>query len=1485
MPSPDLSLNRWNSRELTPEISKAISTVIDRLDDNRNRNITIAGRNNTEDVLDLILDNPRVSNTLIIGMNKVPINAIDGIPNKPSVVKRIYPGYASYEGHKKAVDLMHILTGLPHDRISSEYPGLGFTGTEDEGIAQGVAVARKLPKFLNETVVHDVLVTLAADFPKLFKGLDEAVYGTENKALSAVYIALDSLTLNLSKAIRDLYLTGELDLSVLLPEEEEFLNFVGINEAPRQEIALFNTVTNLGKTASTIGAKLAIHYGDERLAKQLINRAAAQTLGGFIGDRIVFETFTIKGNPSLEIRNLYTRFYGEYFRTLVNLGTSAIDTALFDAFDIEDPLSQVAISAVSSTLVYNVYGSLVKGAFGSEFPVQYLGLDPTRNYDLSLAAIKGDFIQNAVGGIQNFVGSQLFSLLDDAWSDVNLTNLGSSIGGSIGSLILPGIGTFAGQVIGGFVWDLIDNPEAFYLVSLDSEIKGFRHEFAYEDDDGEVAIAEQMARSAQETLNLLTGIIGGEVIAADPYLYGLKEDQFQYRNEEITSFKDVQPAITEGIVSQLKTVEMDGGDPYMKYLVSLPEYNPSLKILFDDLGVAQEYSDHKNDPFLYGQTILNVEDKDAREYLLLDWKRIRERAAEIGLYDAPFNDKGEFISDAVGNDTIDGGEGDDFLYSQSGQDYLSGGTGDDIIQASLLSKGSTFRGGEGEDTIIVNFSAYDDENSASPSTKNSGVFIDHNPNSFGFDYIWTAQNTYFRYNGVERINAIGSKYSDQFQSDAENSIVDAGEGLDYLDLDWRNAKSSIQIDLTNTTDQALYNNTKLSNFEAIKYIFTGGGSDSFKLDYSNLLNGYILKLGIGKVDGGDGEDTIRWDFQDYSPDDFESTSRTSEGLTISHNPNSFGSEYIANSQGILFQYSNTERINFKGTQYNDTLRTDADSSVFDAGDGSDILYLDWRNATSSIEIDLSSKENQASYGSTKLSNFDAVEYIFTGLGNDKVSLDYSVIEESYSPLSRGNIDTGEGEDVISWNLSSYNPGDFDTTSGTVEGLTIDFNPEQFGRDYIRNSHGLLFGYDDAEKISILGTSYKDQLRTSSSNVVFDAGDAIDSLYLNWRTATSDIGIDLAKDKNQVAYEDAAISNFEAIDLIQTGSGDDTFKLDYAVIRNSYAENISGGSIAAGGGMDAIRLDLSDYDPNDFKETAGTSEGLSIYNYLGIFQTINSSQGRLFNFGGGDVEIVDVVGTEYNDLLKSKSSINNVDSSITFDGKGGDDLLEGGSGEDYLSGGNGNDRIFGGDTADKLFGGNGEDYVEGGSGNDVIKGGRGQDILNGGDDNDIVLGNAGKDQLLGGAGSDRLQGGGGDDEILGQAGNDRLLGGSGNDRLVGGADSDRLIGGSGDDILIGGEGKDILIGSVGNDLLKGEEGDDILTGGAGADIFVLADDGVDFIKDFKAGEDRIVLTGSLTFGQLSFEKSRNRLLIEVDGDLLAKVLGVSTLDSSDFELLA
>ncbi len=123
-----------------------------------------------------------------------------------------------------------------------------------------------------------------------------------------------------------------------------------------------------------------------------------------------------------------------------------------------------------------------------------------------------------------------------------------------------------------------------------------------------------------------------------------------------------------------------------------------------------------------------------------------------------------------------------------------------------------------------------------------------------------------------------------------------------------------------------------------------------------------------------------------------------------------------------------------------------------------------------------------------------------------------------------------------------------------------------------------------------------------------------------------------------------------------------------------------------------------------------------------------------------------------------------------------------------------------------------------------------------------------ENTTGGTKNDRLTGNTLNNTLNGGDGNDQLQGLEGNDNLWGGAGNDILNGGSGNDSLWGGLGNDILNGSSGNDILTGGLGDDILTGGVGNDKYLFQSSsvfatslGIDYISDFEAGSDQIVLS--------------------------------------------
>ncbi|NEO34001.1 MAG: hypothetical protein F6K36_27020, partial [Symploca sp. SIO3C6] len=769
----DLNIERWNWRGgQGTEINKAISNLLDR--SSLDRGNTVGGYTATRILVEKFLDDRNITNEQILEASNLTLD--DFTQPDPGAITNKYPEYQEFPGHQIAVDLLSIFTGESPSEVSAKLTGLGFTGTP------GIAIAyAEDPVLLLGTIIHDFnsyIDDALGDKGIQIKSFNESIYGVKDIKKSALAMYAEAL----------------FSLDNVIPDESELLDFLSLYDLNQieEKTTLRQTVTKLGNVGSNIGTKLALFYADDDFATQLVSQTIGKTLGGWLGDAINYEVV----GSSLPAKALYRRLSGNFTTTAINMASSAMSQAFNEAFDIEDPLAQIGVDVITQEFTNHVFSELAVETFGKDFSVDYLGVDPNINLNFTFDSIFGEVISTGFSSIQTFIGSQLFNWLDEAWSDVNLNNEGSAFGGIIGGFIAPGIGNFLGSVIGGWVWDIVadEDPRAFYLVKLDDETNQFVSQFSFEKDGGRINVAQQMSESAKDTLNLIAGMIGGTPQYITPYEYGHYEEQFIYAsgNGGRFSFSDAETAIHAGIVAQLKAVKFEGGDLYMKRVATLPNYTPSLQQLFTDLGVAKEYSIHKDDPVLYGQMILNIEDDNARRYLLDDWQRIHKRSVELTLNTLPENDGSEFIVGTLNNDELEGGSGDDFLYGDNGNDILRGGIGNDRLQGGdgsntlegndgddilipIVAGQRTYAGivdgGDGDDLLIADYSTYGTFGGA---TRNRGISnrvagTIHNNVVEGWSVL--------SYSNFERFNITGSTFDDHLQAKA-GDVIDANDGTD-----------------------------------------------------------------------------------------------------------------------------------------------------------------------------------------------------------------------------------------------------------------------------------------------------------------------------------------------------------------------------------------------------------------------------------------------------------------------------------------------------------------------------------------------------------------------------------------------------------------------------------------------------------------------------------------------------------------------------------
>lgn len=136
---------------------------------------------------------------------------------------------------------------------------------------------------------------------------------------------------------------------------------------------------------------------------------------------------------------------------------------------------------------------------------------------------------------------------------------------------------------------------------------------------------------------------------------------------------------------------------------------------------------------------------------------------------------------------------------------------------------------------------------------------------------------------------------------------------------------------------------------------------------------------------------------------------------------------------------------------------------------------------------------------------------------------------------------------------------------------------------------------------------------------------------------------------------------------------------------------------------------------------------------------------------------------------------------------------------------------------------------------------------------------------------------------GTAGADHLTGGLGNDQLRGLSGHDTLIAGAGNDRLSGDAGNDVLYGGTGRDVIDGGTGRDTLFGGSGADVFVFQQgDGIDSLRDFQNGFDRIQVEGVRGFSALAFSTAVGGTWVDYgNGAVYVRGMTPAQFDASDF----
>ncbi|MEH2135495.1 beta strand repeat-containing protein [Nostoc sp.] len=630
----------------------------------------------------------------------------------------------------------------------------------------------------------------------------------------------------------------------------------------------------------------------------------------------------------------------------------------------------------------------------------------------------------------------------------------------------------------------------------------------------------------------------------------------------------------------------------------------------------------------------------------------------------------DLLRGGAGNDTLIGGAGNDTLVGNTGNNSIAYGTADDNLNLNNSKGNDLLIGGDGNDSLFA-----------------SGDYSPIRGGEILFGNSISGNNTL---NGGAGDDTLNAGYS------TGNNILNGGIGDDYLDA------------IYSTGDNLLSG---------------GAGNDYLSVsglhDYEFGEFGRIYGTGNNTLIGGAGEDNLDANYttgnnilKGGAGDDYLDASYTTGNNTLNGGA---GDDYlnVNNSEGnnLLFGGDGNDTLS-GGTSGNDpNAHFTSGNNTMDGGKGDDLLSADYSYVTEGITttFNATTKTGSITAGTNSVTykNIERLNIVGTAYDDNIVG---SNGNDTLSTGGGGNdtIDGDEGDDLLAVNYYS-----------DTEGITTTFD--------ISTNIGLITAgtnsvtYKNIEQLSIMGTSYDDNIVGSNGNDTLSTGDAgndtidggagndyLEVYYYGSnggiRTtfdSTTNIGL-ITAGTNSLTYkniEQLNISDTAYDDNIVGSNGNDTF----------YISRGGNDTIDGGRGNDYLGLDYYD-------SAAGITTTFDTSTNIGLI-TAGTNSVTYKN-----IEQLSIMGTDYNDNIVG----NNGNDTISGD-QYGNDTFKGGAGDDYLSvlassgdkildGGDGNDILTASNALgnNTLIGGNGDDIITGGAGNDILIGGYGNDTLYGGD---------------------------------------------------------------------------------------------------------------------------------------------------------------------------
>lgn len=757
----------------------------------------------------------------------------------------------------------------------------------------------------------------------------------------------------------------------------------------------------------------------------------------------------------------------------------------------------------------------------------------------------------------------------------------------------------------------------------------------------------------------------------------------------------------------------------------------------------------------------------------------------------------------LGYDTVNGGDGPDYINGQLGDDNLAGNEGSDIVL-----------GGYGDDRIMAELD--DDLLNGQHGTDTvqgtwDGTLIYLSPTllQFSADSVLDLADSQFALLNIEKAELFGGFSANSFQINGwtGEAFLFGDDGEDSLEF-----TNDVNMTLADATAlqtllyQLLYGynveaNLTLStgtayHFGEFESVYLGGGASANTLDASNYT-------GAVSLEGLAGDDHL--------------IGGTSTNTYLFNVDNVLGTDTITGSPGL-------DILDFSATLTNGVtvqLATLGVAQTVSAGQLSLIL------TSESIENVI------GGHGNDDITGNSLDNVLVGGPGND--TLRGAAGSETYSY----DTDSDWGSDTIVENLSDAGTDTLDFSSTSSLSVTIDLASTAL--QMVNGNLDLTLQGGGIE--NLIGGDEDDDLRGNTLNNIIRGGAGDDLIF----GATGDDALDggtgddvLDGGNGADSIDMSADTNFVLANGILTrGSETDTLaSIEEATLRGGDSSNtftLTGwtgtASIYGNGGTDTL---IFQGDVDMTLTGAGGIDTLSLNAGAYLFHLDGMESYQLT--GGTAANVISVSGYTSG-------------GQVTLDGADGDDTLVGSSGPDVIRGGAGNDILTGGGGYDSIIGGSGTDtQLETGSSVFVLSTGyfiNGQSDSVSGVENLTITGTSGPDSfwitgspvtvltLIAGPGADML--------FVSSAGfitltNSSLaLTGVSGTIILSGFNSATLYGSSADNDINASGFSDsaTLYGYAGQDTLRGGSGPNTLDGGEGDDTYVFDTDsflGTDTIVD-------------------------------------------------------